>query len=197
MISWYSLPVTFQKETTFLDSSAEVPPTRRDVYQRDAVKIQSSKESGIIEDKVSGFSLPCIQSSPEENLTQLAPGLNEECKRLKNENIYLREEIMKIEAENLRLQKDLFEKEHCYEEQIARQSSREKQEAQKIADDLSSQLLNLKQSLIMTEEKIDLIKKAHLQEVNWLLNWLIFNLLKCFIKFKNFKSNNTVWYSHK
>ena len=137
------------------------------------MKVQNSQECGFIEENISVPINSHLRSSLKEIFTKDAPGLDEECKQLKDENISLREEIMKIETENLRLQKDLFEKEHCNEEQIARQISREKQEAQQISDELTSQLLTLKQSLIMTEEKIEFIKNTHLQEVKQLLVSLI------------------------
>ncbi|KAI5054198.1 hypothetical protein GOP47_0030909 [Adiantum capillus-veneris] len=111
---------------------------------------------------------PCSIPVTKESTTDEKQGLSVEIKRLRNENLALREEIMKIEAEKLELEKEFLEKELSNDPQGTNQEDFEREEAQKIAEELAVELLSVKQSLSLTEEKIDCMKKVHEHEVDML-----------------------------
>lgn len=77
---------------------------------------------------------------------------------------------MKIEAEKLKIEKDFLEKELLCEPQGENQASIDKEEAQKIAEELALELVTVKQSLSLTEEKVECMKKVHDQEIEMLKN---------------------------
>ncbi|KAH7438138.1 hypothetical protein KP509_04G002500 [Ceratopteris richardii] len=131
------------------------------IHQKNSLLVQKSNANN--SSVISSFIPTAIEPAADEKGRLLI-----QVEKLKNENATLKEEIMKIEEEKLKMEKDFLEKELLYEPERSNRLNLEREEAQKIAEDLTLELLSVKQNLSLTEEKIACMEKVHEHEIEML-----------------------------
>ncbi|XP_024544783.1 golgin subfamily B member 1-like [Selaginella moellendorffii] len=92
--------------------------------------------------------------------------LTDEVKQLKSENSLLKEEILKVEKEKLRIEREISEIEISSNSALCKQFSEDKEEAQKIVVQLSSEIHLLKNTCILADEKLSSLQRVYQEEVD-------------------------------
>ncbi|CAM6096486.1 unnamed protein product [Calypogeia fissa] len=106
--------------------------------------------------------------SAKEKIEKERGALLTEVKTLREENLMVKEEVLKVENERLAFEKQVSETEQAHEDTLLKKLEVELAEAQRIASQLSSEVQLLKSTSIMTQEKMTSIQKLHEQELQML-----------------------------
>ncbi|KAL3696929.1 hypothetical protein R1sor_011005 [Riccia sorocarpa] len=136
----------------------------------DTERERSFKERETLQAKLNEESLRSqggmqLLSAAKEKVEAERDGLADGVKELREENLRLKAEVLRVENERLAFEKKIYEAENSHEDSLLHKIEEEKEEAHRLAIQLTSEVQLLKSSSLLAEEKIAHLYKLHEQEI--------------------------------
>ncbi|KAG6554664.1 hypothetical protein Mapa_003682 [Marchantia paleacea] len=157
-----------RKEKTFCDLLLAERNTLQSKLDIDRDKFLKEKETLQVRFNEESLRLQreiqLLSSANEKNKGQ-RDSLVIEVKKLREENMFLKDEIIRVENERLAFEKKIYESEQPHQDTLLNKVEGEREEAQKLAAQLTSEVQLLKSSSLLAEEKMTYLCKLHDQEL--------------------------------
>ncbi|BBN01767.1 hypothetical protein MPTK1_2g10130 [Marchantia polymorpha subsp. ruderalis] len=116
-----------------------------------------------------------------------------EVSKLREENMSLKDEILRVENERLAFEKKTYESEQSHQDILLNKVEGEREEAQRLAAQLTSEVQLLKSSSLLAEEKMTYLCKLHDQELQMMKT---LHRQELEVKSNQFEIEKKLWSDH-